>query len=331
MNQTSNLGLILPAPNSTCWGADINQNFTDIDNSYAALSNQVAALRSQLGQVGIYYSDPKYTGQLVLVYGGEASDGTRPVTKAYTQELNSDGSAGDQVTLYDGTNYLLNNIIDFTMLVITIPTVAHQGYQFSMGGSLWSHGDIAVKITTYDVSESRNVISLRKMSQTIGGYYRPDHYKASSGLPRTLYRRENAVQSTVEYLGPSLYVKPVSVQGNQITFDYCTTTTSGNETSLGKACTLTYPQIITKSYTTTYTQGTVNYGNQIITTGISTSDYVVLDVAFFTEDEEKRIFADYYVRTEPINNTYYINLVTIYFSPNTKIIIRVSYADRQDG
>ena len=327
MNQTSNLGLILPAPNSTGWGAEINQNFTEIDAGYAALSNQIAALRSQLGQVGIYYSDPQYTGQLILVYGGASSDNTYPVTRAYTQRLNTNGEAGDQVILYDGTKYLLESIVDFTMLVITIPNQNDQNRQFSMGGSLWSHGDIAVKITTYDAAQSKNIIELRKMSQTIGGYYRPDHYLASSGLPRTLYRRENAVQSTVEYLGPSLYVKPMSVQGNQITFDYCTTTTSGNETSLGEACTLTYPQIVTESVTFNYTKDSDAVTQSFYDTGISTTAYMVLDVIFFIANAQKSVVLDYTVL--PYNSQYRITFHTQYVPLNTQLTILVLYAARK--
>lgn len=323
MNQTSNLGLILPAPNSTCWGAEINQNFTEIDAGYAALSNQIAALRSQLGQVGIYYSDPQYTGQLVLIYGGASSDNTRPVTKAYTQILNTNGEAGDQVILYDGVKYLLESIVDFTMLVITIPNQNDQDYQFSMGGSLWSHGDIAVKITTYDATQGKNIIELRKMSQTIGGYYRPDQYQLVSGKPRTLYRRENAVQSTIEYSGPSLYVKPTNVRNNQITFQYCTANASGTETILGQACLLSYPQITTQAYTFTITT------NSTLTsfkdTGIRSADYVVLDAKFW---DSEQIFLDYEITTLA-NGNYGIHINTTYVPLSTTITVLVSYAARQ--
>lgn len=316
---TSYLGLTLPAPNSTQWGTSINTNFEDIDTAYGALYNQLSSLRLQLGQTGLYYTDPQYTGLLQFNTSGNS------VYKAY---ITTKASPTTPIVVFENNKYtdLLTDIIDYTMFVVTLP-VAQQSLQFVMGNEQWGHGDIAIKMTRFDSATQKNVTSLYKMAQSIGGYYRPMRYiwDTVSATPSLEYARENAVQSSNIHISPALYVKPMSVEDNRISFSYCTRNDDGDEEELGPALTLSYPQITTQAVSADFKRTNSN-NTYTYSTGISSANYLLTDVRFFYKN--KPIILDYTVSS--LNA--YVLLIDIALLPidsTQSITCCVSYAAKQ--
>jgi hypothetical protein len=316
---TSYLGLTLPAPNSTQWGTSINVNFENIDTAYGTLYNQLSSLRLQLGQMGLYYADPQYSGALQFTTAGDA------VTSAF---ITKQADPSTPIYLYQNSSYTdkLNSIVDYTMFVVTLPD-NKQSSQFTMGGERWGHNDIAVKMTRFDSTTQRNITSLYKMAQSIGGYYRPVRYiwDAVSATPSLEYARENAVQSSNRHISPALYVKPMSVENNRISFSYCTRNDDGDEEELGPALTLSYPQITTKAVSAEFKRTNSN-NTYTYSTGISSANYLLTDVRFFYKN--KPIILDYTVSS--LNA--YVLLIDITLLPidsTQSITCYVSYAAKQ--
>lgn len=315
---TSYLGLTLPAPNSTQWGTSINTNFEDIDTAYGTLYNQLSSLRLQLGQMGLYYADPQYSGALQFTTSGDAVD---------SAFITKQADPSTPIYLYQGSSYTdkLNSIVDYTMFVVTLPD-NKQSSQFTMGGERWGHNDIAVKMTRFDSTTQRNITALYKMAQSIGGYYRPVQYSwdASRSMPVLTYNRENAVQSSDQHIAPTLYIKPETVVDNRISFSYYTHSATGIEKWLGDAITLSYPQITTEAITSTFTRGSAA-GTYVYPTNISTRDYIIIDVFFIYKNQP--IILDY-TMTELGTYTLNIDISLLPISTTEAIKCRVSYASR---
>lgn len=295
MTQTQFLNLIKPAPNTINWGTALNQNFDILDTQYGILLNQISALRTQLGQLGLYYSDPIYTPYLTIQLFE-----SNTVDKAYL--VLQDG--GEELVIYRDEQFQsLNYIVDYSMFFVkivdsdgeTIHTLP-ENVEVNIGGIQWSNDDIAVKVTTFNYANKQNESKFIRMPQTIGGYYAPTNYQLTdtdeAQAPTLKYVRKNSSDATAEYEGPALYVKPTSVVGNEITFKYAQCVKEDGEWKEQEldaiAAKVTYPQVTTESSSVQLTidEQDIEAGSIIADTAVLSSDYNITGVEFYTKSGE---------------------------------------------
>lgn len=338
MEKTPHLNLVKPAPNTTNWGHALNLNFDNLDTYYAGLSNQVASLRTQMGQLGLYYSDPQYSEYLTLVCVYNSASKRYEVSHAYIQSL--DAANPQIITIYQNTvsgYQRLSYLVDYSMFLIRLVEndnellVNESAY---MQGIMWSNDDIAVKITRYDATLQQNTTDLCKMPQSVGGYYQPIEYYVQNKLPVLRHQRKNALEAATEYAGPALFVLPTDVSGNKITFRFAqhkpNTTAVEYIPNAPIAAELAYPQVITEAISFTITRGMSG-----VATGISVPDYILTDVCFLlqlSDGNKQHMLVDYQVRedTQDQSAEYYIIVDTSHFTSTTTAHMRVSYAPRED-
>lgn len=326
MEKTPHLNLIKPAPNTVNWGTALNDNFDKLDSRFAGLVNQVAGLRTQMGQLGLYYSDAQYTEYLTVVAEYKSQTSEYEVETAYITL--ADGS-GQTITLYDKNKGFMNlgSLIDYSMFLIRV--VQKNGAILNNVNVLWSNifwsnDDIAVKLTKYDAATQQNKTELVKMPQSVGGYYQPTNYTLQYGLPVLKHTRKNALDAASEYTGPALFVLPADVSGNRVTFKYAQHkpgSASYEFISDTPATELSYPQVTTEAITiTTSVQDT-------IWTDINVYDYIVTNVQFKLGGQN--IILDYAVIEDEDESSHIGISINQHNLPSGTIIdIVVSYAPR---
>ena len=332
MSTTSNLGLTKPAPSTQHWGDALNTNFDIIDAEYAALMNQVSLLRNKLGQLGIYASDPTYTEYIYFVLNASNN-----VTKIYVVS-SADSS---KISIYEEGAYKnMNTIMDYSMFTVCMrnayDTANSTATNVQFNNQTWSHNDIAVKCTRYNAADHSNSPQLIRMHQTIGGYYQPTRYsaEATTKYPVLSYERKNALETTEQYTGPALYLKPTSVNGNTIHFRY-TQVVPGSVTiesilSESPTVAVAYPQVTMEAVTlgTTDNDAIIKYasGSNIIevSTKIAASDYIVLYANFYVGNT---LYHMGYSCSE-VSGKYKIYFDSDYFDVGTRFKVVVGYAPK---
>jgi hypothetical protein len=327
MEKTPHLNLIKPAPNTVNWGTALNDNFDKLDSRFAGLVNQVAGLRTQMGQLGLYYSDAQYTEYLTVVAEYESQISEYEAETAYITL--ADGSE-QTIILYDKNKGFMNlgSLIDYSMFLIRV--VQKNGAILNNVNVLWSNifwsnDDIAVKLTKYDAATQQNKTELVKMPQSVGGYYQPINYTIQYGLPVLQHQKKNALDAASEYTGPALFVLPAGVSGNTVTFKYAQHkpgSASYEFISDTPAIQLPYPQVTTEAITIT----TPPYSH--ISTGIDIYDYLITNVQFkfngqcimldytVVEDEDFSSNANIFINQHNLPSTAIINVVVSYAPRN---------------
>ena len=333
MSTTSNLGLTKPAPNTQHWGDALNDNFDIIDAEYAALMNQVLLLRNQLGQLGIYASDPTYTEYIYFVLN--ASD---HVTKVY---LRSSADLSKTYIYEEGTYKNMNTIMDYSMFTVCMrnpgDTEDREVSEVQFNNQEWAHNDIAIKCTRYNAVDHSNSPQLIRMHQTIGGYYQPTEYQADkiTKYPVLSHKRKNALKATDPYAGPALYLKPTEVNGNVVTFQYAQVKpmSSGSTESVfsgSPVVTVAYPQVTMEAVTigTTAADAIIRRegDNSLIqvATNIAVSAYIILYVNVYIGNTLYQVGYSYVANSD----TYQILFDADYFDVGTQFKVVVGYAPK---
>jgi hypothetical protein len=277
------------------------------------------ALRSQMGQLGLYYSDPQYKEHIFMEV--QQSDKNWIVIRVYI-ELAVDNT---KVILYeDGqvSKSNLNRLIDYSMFLVKFNN--DEVREAKWRDLSWHPDDIAVKLTRYDALDRINIVDIVRMLQSVGGYYRPSEYTLyDNTYPALQYNRINALESTELYAGPALCLVPKSVEHNTVSFEYGQIVPgSGYQTLKEDAgVSITYPQIITKAISHNVSSNSVPR----IDTQIAISDYLITGVEFTIGGQ--RVIAEYTVST--LNDKYLVDARSNNWPADQTITITINYASKR--
>ena len=313
MSNTSHLNLIKPGANTVGWGGAINDNFDKIDSSYASLVNQIGLLRTQMGQLGLYYSDPQYENDLVIVVSGSSATDAH-ITLKGTQNT---------IQLYNGSDYVnLSHLLDYSMFIVKLIKADGQSFndEVTINGVAWRNNDLAVKVTRYDAASKENHAELLRMMQTIGGYYEPTRYTTDEGRILLQYARKNAMETAESHSGPSLFLYPTSVNENVVSFAYGAydPMKQSYETLQDSTFSLAYPQIRTKGLQKTFTKTNANTNSYTATLNLTSGQCFISGVRNTINGQA--IFIDYKI-TEDANK----NLQIVYDTTNLPVGATVTY------
>lgn len=283
------------APDTIGWGETINNNFSNLNNDLVSLQNKVLRLQNLSGGMGLYYVDPYYGS-----------------------EIDGDGKVNGVLI-----NEVYNELLDGTMFVAiedhaSTPTLSLE----------YKKHDIIVKTSVLRDGVRTN--SLIKLPQSMGGFYKLVNYASNaSNKPVAQYTRVSSISDTAEtdMDAPVLYMRPVSVNNNRITFkleSYNPNNAQQVTTYNGSTWTISYPQMTEESWTVQ-----INSSTEEVDTGIRQADYNCVDVTFTSPEWPTSNFLMSYQIGLSNSNTWKVLLPDAErLTPGLQYIMTVRFANR---
>lgn len=358
MKQTNELGLVLPNKNDTNWGESVNNNFIALDATYKGFYSQMENLRNQMGALGLYYVDDRFSRKACLVVEWHTSE-----QKYFVKEVRIfESNESINISSINGTNMMVpgDSLINYSMFIISdvIGYISSEDRYYSLDevesrktfyyngtdvdGTIlireeWKLHDYIVKTNYFTENGARTPV-WKKMPQTVGGYYVPTNIEMGSTYPVIRYTQVPALEAEAKpsFGACPVYVEPYSVVDNKIKFNlmggYNDWYESGNPriTMLKKDYVVfNYPTLTEKGYLEKATVTGNTWTNTYSFPYSGEAKWFVTTIRFENEDG-KNIYCGYNVAYSNSSNITNITLTvnTKYFASGDKFNIFLCFAQQ---